>query len=307
MLLQRTPFHLPREVIVVKKAMPFVAIGVVFLCGCAATGPGIQTGASGQATVVPGLKVAADCGACVVAPHIPALIVQGYRKAAAEGGARVANEDTAALTIKEYSARDGVARMLAGAFAGKDEIKAVVSYRGRQFSVEEYYRNAWMGIDSVADQIGAMAFEQLKLGNAGSAVAPASQPDAEPSTLASSDARNTGNYPRTLSGPQAAAHFARYTQVQAKLKHRPPFTVTFHPQGGVERDCPTCRVPFGVGTMTLKEGLVCLQWRWITYPNSGCYQLVQTGPRSFELRTPDSETAMEYSVASEDGESGVGR
>ncbi|HLQ02898.1 MAG TPA: DUF2846 domain-containing protein [Burkholderiales bacterium] len=106
-----------------------------------------------------------------------------------------------------------------------------------------------------------------------------------------------GNYPRTLNGPQLAGHFAHHPEIRANSK-RQPFTLIVRPDGKVERDCPRCQVPYGEGTMTFKEaaGLVCIRWKGVSYPTSGCFQLVQTGANSFEMRKDDREVAIEYSV-----------
>ncbi len=108
------------------------------------------------------LKVAFDCGACEVKPTIPTLIVESYNAAAAKAGRKVSATKEANLTIKEYTARNDTARFLAGAFAGKDEIKAVVTYQDKTYFVEDYYRNAWLGIDNLAENIGEMTYIDLK-------------------------------------------------------------------------------------------------------------------------------------------------
>ena len=131
----------------------------------------IQTGCAGTSAVtrstsasaeVPALAVSADCGSCSVKPSIPGLIVQGYNEAARKAGRSVSSTEEARLVIKAYTARSDSDRMLLGAMAGKDEIKAEVSYRGRTFAVEDYYRNAWQGIDSVARNIGELSYAELK-------------------------------------------------------------------------------------------------------------------------------------------------
>ncbi len=111
---------------------------------------------------VPTLKVVLDCGACEVKPNIAGLVIDGYTQAAAKVGAKVSAANEATLTIKEYRARGDAARFFVGIFAGRDEIKAVITYQGKTFMVEDYYSNAWQGIDSVAKNIGEMAYGQLK-------------------------------------------------------------------------------------------------------------------------------------------------
>lgn len=140
------------------------ACAVVILSGCATTA---QTGsvpqaATASAAELPTLKVTLDCGPCVVKPTIPSLIASGYNEAAAKAGRKVTKEKEASLTVKAYVAREDAARFMAGAFAGKDEIKAVIAYQGKTYAVEDYYRNAWLGIDTLAKKIGEMAYAELK-------------------------------------------------------------------------------------------------------------------------------------------------
>ncbi len=109
---------------------------------------------------VPRLKVVVDCN-CAVKTNVPDLIVQGYTEEAADSGTKIAPELEATLTIKEYSARDDTARLLLGVFSGKDEIKAVVTFGDKRFLIEDYFRNAVSGTDTLARKIGRMAFEKI--------------------------------------------------------------------------------------------------------------------------------------------------
>ncbi len=135
---------------------------VALLAGCA-TGPQ-PSPTSGQAPTaqVPNLKVAVDCGTCQVRASVPALIMEGYKEAAAKSGVQISTASEATVTIKEYADRNDAARFLAGAFAGKDEIRTVVTHNGKRFEVEDYYRNAWLGIESLAKKIGEMVFAQIR-------------------------------------------------------------------------------------------------------------------------------------------------
>jgi len=96
-----------------------------------------------------------------VKASVPGLIAEGYNAAAVESGAKIVSGKEVIVSIKEYAARDDAARFLVGAFAGKDEIKATVALGDKQFMVEDYYRNAWLGIDQLATKIGRMVFEQV--------------------------------------------------------------------------------------------------------------------------------------------------
>lgn len=144
----------------------------VAITGCASTGttttPATSTPAPAPAVPaanlpeLPTLKVSLDCGPCQVDPAIPGQIVDGYNAAAAKAGRKVTSAKEAQLVIKDYSARNNAARFLVGAMAGKDEIKAVVTYQGKTYNVEDYYRNAWMGISTLAAKIGDMTYGELK-------------------------------------------------------------------------------------------------------------------------------------------------
>ncbi len=139
----------------------------IFISGCASTAQnntGAATGAP-QATALaemPSLKVTVDCGTCTVKPTIPGLIVEGYNEAASKAGRKLSATSQATVAIREYAARGDAARFLVGAFAGKDEIKVVIAYEGKTYAVEDYYRNAWLGIDTLAKKIGEMSYAELK-------------------------------------------------------------------------------------------------------------------------------------------------
>lgn len=53
---------------------------------------------------------------------------------------------------------------MVGIFAGKDAIKATVAAEDKTFVVEDYYRNAWLGIEALARKIGEMTFEEIMKG-----------------------------------------------------------------------------------------------------------------------------------------------
>jgi hypothetical protein len=144
-----------------------IASATLMIAGCASTttggtSPNVTPTTATAVIEVPSLKVAVDCGNCAVKPTIPGLIVEGYNEAAAKAGRKVSATKEANLVIKEYTARHDAARFLAGAFAGKDEIKAVISYQGKTYAVEDYYRNAWLSIDVLAKKIGEMTLAEIK-------------------------------------------------------------------------------------------------------------------------------------------------
>jgi hypothetical protein len=155
----------------------FVLALAALVTGCASTGPGTAPASQPAPSVpetsapkpavgnlrVPKLQVKTDCGACEVSESVQGYITDAYARLAGEDGAQISSTDVATLTIKSYTARSAFARMTAGAFAGKDEIKAVIEHQGKTHAVEDYYRNAWQGIGQVAENIGELAYGKLKL------------------------------------------------------------------------------------------------------------------------------------------------
>jgi len=132
---------------------------------------------------------------------------------------------------------------------------------------------------------------------------PAARPPSPASTeakpqLVAASAGPGESYPHTLSREEILTHFARYVQVDARVGKRPPFTLKVGADGRVERACGGCRVTSGRGTMTLKadQGMVCFKWD-VTYPESGCFQVVQTSSDQFEMRGSSGEPTIRYSVA----------
>jgi len=111
---------------------------------------------------VPEIKVIVDCKECKIRDNVPSLILEGYKQAATKAGMAISSATSADLSIIEYSDRSDAARFFIGIFAGKDHIKANVIYEGKNFVVEDYYLNAWQGIESLSRKIGKMTFEKFK-------------------------------------------------------------------------------------------------------------------------------------------------
>lgn len=146
-----------------------LALSLSILSGCASAPASHQqslnsapatTSSSSSSSSVPKLKVVNNC-ACSVPQDIPGLIGAGYNIAAHNAGKPVNAEDEAVFSITKFSKRDSAARLLGGVFAGKDEITGVVSYKGRTFTVNEYYVNIIQTIDDAANKVGLYAFNGL--------------------------------------------------------------------------------------------------------------------------------------------------
>lgn len=127
------------------------------LAGCSTAPQQQPTSTSAKlAGEVPTLKVAVDCGGCTVRADIPLRIVANYNIAASKAGVKVSPDKVANAAITSYSERNDGARFFAGAFAGKDEIKlSLTTPDNRQLVVEDYFRNAFQGMDDLLESIGA--------------------------------------------------------------------------------------------------------------------------------------------------------
>lgn len=105
-------------------------------------------------------------------------------------------------------------------------------------------------------------------------------------------------FPRRLSGVEIAAHFAKLTKVEVNRGHR---SFTLKIRGAMlDRYCAVCRVAFGDGELKIKqnENLACFHWSNVTYPDSGCYQVVQKSENNFVVSETNRDvTIMEYSVS----------
>lgn len=154
-----------------------VLASTLILSGCATTPSGSSQAAAGPAqptastaqpaartavVEVPQLKVVTACGDCTVHETVPDLIRKGYANAADKAGIKVSAQSEATVSITGYTQRPPGLRVTFGALAGKDEIKATVSYQGKTFEVEDYFRNAWQGMNALSENIGEMVFEKIR-------------------------------------------------------------------------------------------------------------------------------------------------
>jgi hypothetical protein len=125
--------------------------------------------------------------------------------------------------------------------------------------------------------------------------APPGQPAAALAPAALAVAVDAQGFPRVLSGAEIAAHFGRHPSVDARLG-RQTFKLTVQSDNSVERSCPGCTVTQASGSMKLDGDRVCFQWTRVRFPDSGCYQLVQTAADQFTLRGVDQQRPISYSA-----------
>lgn len=137
-----------------------LVLALSFIAGCASS-PKTSPVAAKSLKELPKIEVVLDCGACQVRTTVAPLIIQSYREKASKVGVSLNQNKVATVTIKAYSARNDAMRFMTGMMSGKDEIMAVVAYEGRSVVVQEYYQNAFQGIESVAEKIGELTFAEL--------------------------------------------------------------------------------------------------------------------------------------------------
>lgn len=137
-------------------------VALLLLMGCNSS-PETQPNATNTTVQqeVPDIRIKLECGTCKVRENVTTLIAKGYKDAVTKAGKKISATKFLDVSITDYTDRNDAARVLAGVFAGKDEIKTKVTNEGQSFVVEDYYRNAWLGIEHLSEKIGKMIFEKI--------------------------------------------------------------------------------------------------------------------------------------------------
>jgi len=125
----------------------------------------------------------------------------------------------------------------------------------------------------------------------------AAAPATSPATPAATAVAAATGFPRVLDSREIADHLARHGTIEA-MHGTQHFTLYVRSNGRVERVCPNCRIPTDEGSMEIDgtRGVVCFRWR-TRFPDSGCYQLVQTAADRYSMRGTDQQRPIEYSAA----------
>jgi hypothetical protein len=105
------------------------------------------------------------------------------------------------------------------------------------------------------------------------------------------------SYPHTLAAEEIAVHFRRNPYIEANKDRSQPFTMSFRSDSSVERNCPSCRAPIVLGSMSVRQDEACFEWNGpIAYTPSGCYKLVQRSKTEFLLRGTSHNGTVRYAV-----------
>src|SRR2546428_914060 len=190
-------------------------------------------------------------------------------------------------SVVQFTAENGKAYFVwqevkMGLFAARSELHLVSAKQGR----------AAVATCSLAE---APPDAQLALAAPPASAAAPSPPAGASSASVAAPASASEGFPRVLSGADIAAHFARNPTIEANQGRRQPFRLVVQPDNRVERICSGCYVARGVGEMKIEPDRVCFRWT-VKYPDSGCFQLVQTAADRFTLRGLDQERPIEYSA-----------
>lgn len=127
---------------------------IVAIIGLAAAFIGFQASAAG----IPALKLVSGCETCTLPADVAQSLQGSYAKAA---GNPASFEGEIEVTITEFTSRNGAARVLLGAFGGKDKIVATVTVNGETFKAEDTARSTLCGIGCVAENVGELIGKQL--------------------------------------------------------------------------------------------------------------------------------------------------
>jgi hypothetical protein len=204
----------------------------------------------------------------------------------------------------EFTAENGKAYFVwqevkMGLFAARTQLHVVPADQGTKAvttcSLAEAPAGLHYPLAALAPTPGAVA--------ASATPAQASTPSgAQPATVngaqamtAAAPASSDDGFPRVLSGADIAGHFARHSNQDAQAG-RQTFQLIVKQDNSIERVCPGCRVTQGSGEIKYEADRVCIHWTRVTFPDSGCYQLVQTAGDRFVLRGLKSERAIHLSV-----------
>lgn len=107
---------------------------------------------------VPALKITSGCDTCSIPADVAKSMQEGYAKAL---GSPATYAGEIEVSVTEYTARDGVARVMLGVLSGKDKIAATVKLSGGDVKVEDSARLGMCGIGCVASIVGGKIAESV--------------------------------------------------------------------------------------------------------------------------------------------------
>lgn len=108
----------------------------------------------------------------------------------------------------------------------------------------------------------------------------------------------TGGYPRKLTGKEISEHFQRHKIFTFDQAPKVDFTITIKADGSLERYCRLCTMAYDSGAMQIKvaQDRVCIDWDMVSYPRSGCFELIQMDKHRYHLVDQDNGEVYGYTL-----------
>jgi hypothetical protein len=110
---------------------------------------------------VPKISLRWDCGECKHNEKVFPLLTENYRDEAIAKGYSVSETETAEVAITQFRQRPPGLRVMFGAFAGRDKLSTRITFRGKEYVVEDYEANAFIGMNGLCLSIAQKAFKQI--------------------------------------------------------------------------------------------------------------------------------------------------
>jgi hypothetical protein len=207
-------------------------------------------------------------------------------------------------SMVEFTAENGKAYFVwqevkMGLWAARSELHVVPADEGTKAvttcSLAEAPAGLHYPLAALSPKPGEVAASAITAQAAAPSGAEAATADGAQAVTPAAVASSGEGFPRILSGADIAGHFARHS-IQNAQAGRQSFQLIVQKDNSIERDCPGCRVTHGTGEIKYETDRVCIRWTWVTFPDSGCYRLVQTTVDHFVLRGLAGERAIKLSV-----------
>ena len=121
-----------------------------------------ETAADSGKRVLPKLSINWQCSKdCTINDKVPDLLASAYAGAAAKNGFTVSETDVAEVNIVDYRQRPPGARVMMGAFAGKDRLTVKIRYRGKEVEAGDSVLNALQGMNHLCESVGQRSYKAI--------------------------------------------------------------------------------------------------------------------------------------------------
>lgn len=128
-----------------------------------ASAPEAQTASTSTAPTnkAPKLSIRWNCGDCAVNDKVIPLIEESYAAEVVKNNQTISEDDVASVEITSYRQRSPGMRVMFGFMAGKDRISLKVTYKGKEFTAEDYSANAISGMNSLCASVAKISYSKI--------------------------------------------------------------------------------------------------------------------------------------------------